>query len=234
MEQINLKDLFNYYKSKIIYILIILLLVVICGVVYKTVLEKPEYKTSTSLILAGFEQNELNSSIDNNELTINQKLLPTYQQITKSDKVLSQVIEELDLDYELEELANNITVSGVTDTEIIEITVTDTKAKRAYKIATKISEVFSKEVKEIYNVSNVSVLDEARIAEGKSNLSFLNSLIIFIVVGAFLGVSIISVCFYFDTTVKTSEQIEAKFDIPVLGSIPNFDNKKTKNKRGRK
>lgn len=234
MEEINLKDLLNYYKNKFMYILIILIIIVAGGILYKTLLEKPKYESKTSLILTGFNQNELNSSIDNNELTINQKLVSTYQQITKSDKVLSQVIDELDLKYEIEELANNITVNAVTDTEIIEITVVDTKAKSAYKIVTKIAEVFSEEVKDIYNVSNVSVLDEARIAKAKSNMSLAKSIIIFIVIGLVLGIGIVTVCYYFDTTIKTSEQLEAKFDLPILGSIPNFDNKKTKKKRGTK
>lgn len=234
MEEINLKDLLNYYKNKFMYILIILIIIVAGGILYKTLLEKPKYESKTSLILTGFNQNELNSSIDNNELTINQKLVSTYQQITKSDKVLSQVIDELNLKYEIEELANNITVNAVTDTEIIEITVVDTNAKSAYKIVTKIAEVFSEEVKDIYNVSNVSVLDEARIAKAKSNMSLAKSIIIFIVIGLVLGIGIVTVCYYFDTTIKTSEQLEAKFDLPILGSIPNFDNKKTKKKRGTK
>lgn len=234
MEEINLRDLFNYYKSKIVYIILVVIIITGCGVLYKTLLEKPKYESTTSLILAGFNQNDTTSSIDNNELTINQKLVSTYQQIAKSDKVLSQVIKELKLDYKLEQLADNITVSSVTDTEIIEITVIDTNAKRAHKIVSKIAEVFSEEVKEIYNVSNVSILDEARIAKEKSNLSLTKSIIIFIAVGTVLGLGIITVCFYFDTTIKTSEQIEAKFDIPVLGSIPNFDNKGSKKKRGRK
>lgn len=234
MEEINLRDLFNYYKSKIVYIILVVIIITGCGVLYKTLLEKPKYESTTSLILAGFNQNDTTSSIDNNELTINQKLVSTYQQIAKSDKVLSQVIKELKLDYKLEDLADHITVSSVTDTEIIEITVIDTNAKRAHKIVSKIAEVFSEEVKEIYNVSNVSILDEARIAKEKSNLSLTKSIIIFIAVGTVLGLGIITVCFYFDTTIKTSEQIEAKFDIPVLGSIPNFDNKSSKKKRVRK
>lgn len=234
MEEINLRDLFNYYKSKIVYIILVVIIITGCGVLYKTLLEKPKYESTTSLILAGFNQNDTTTSIDNNELTINQKLVSTYQQIAKSDKVLSQVIKELKLDYKLEDLADHITVSSVTDTEIIEITVIDTNAKRAHKIVSKIAEVFSEEVKEIYNVSNVSILDEARIAKEKSNLSLTKSIIIFIAVGTVLGLGIITVCFYFDTTIKTSEQIEAKFDIPVLGSIPNFDNKSSKKKRGKK
>ena len=234
MEKINLKDLLNYYKNKLIYIFIIIAIIVGCGLIYKILLEKPKYESTTSIILTGFNQNDKTTSIDNNELTINQKLVTTYQQIVKSDKVLSKVIKELNLKCKVEDLKDNINVNALIDTEIIEINVYNTNAKAAYKITNKIAEIFTEEVKNIYNVSNVSILDEAKIAKEKSNMSMLKSLVIFTLVGIVLGIGIITICFYFDTTIKTSEQIEAKFDIPLLGTIPNLEDKKNKKKRGKK
>ncbi len=234
MEEINLKDLLNYYKNKLIYIFIIIAITVGCGLIYKTLLEKPKYESTTSIILTGFNQNDKTTSIDNNELTINQKLVTTYQQIVKSDKVLSKVIKELNLKCKVEDLRDNINVNALTDTEIIEINVYNTNAKVAYKITNKIAQIFTEEVKNIYNVSNVSILDEAKIAKEKSNMSMLKFLVIFTLIGIVLGIGIITICFYFDTTIKTSEQIEAKFDIPILGTIPNLEDKKSKKKRGRK
>ena len=234
MEEINLKDLLNYYKNKLIYIIIIIAITVGCGLIYKTLLEKPKYESTTSIILTGFNQNDKTTSIDNNELTINQKLVTTYQQIVKSDKVLSKVIKELNLKCKVEDLRDNINVNALTDTEIIEINVYNTNAKVAYKITNKIAQIFTEEVKNIYNVSNVSILDEAKIAKEKSNMSMLKFLVIFKLIGIVLGVGIITICFYFDTTIKTSEQIEAKFDIPLLGTIPNLEDKKNKKKRGKK
>ena len=234
MEEINLKDLLNYYKNKLIYIFIIIAITVGCGLIYKTLLEKPKYESTTSIILTGFNQNDKTTSIDNNELTINQNLVTTYQQIVKSDKVLSKVIKELNLKCKVEDLRDNINVNALTDTEIIEINVYNTNAKVAYKITNKIAQIFTEEVKNIYNVSNVSILDEAKIAKEKSNMSMLKFLVIFTLIGIVLGIGIITICFYFDTTIKTSEQIEAKFDIPILGTIPNLEDKKSKKKRGRK
>ena len=234
MEEINLKDLLNYYKNKLIYIFIIIAIIVGCGLIYKILLEKPKYESITSIILTGFNQNDKTTSIDNNELTINQKLVTTYQQIVKSDKVLSKVIKELNLKCKVEDLRDNINVNALTDTEIIEINVYNTNAKVAYKITNKIAQIFTEEVKNIYNVSNVSILDEAKIAKEKSNMSMLKFLVIFTLIGIVLGIGIITICFYFDTTIKTSEQIEAKFDIPLLGTIPNLEDKKNKKKRGKK
>lgn len=232
MEEINIKDLIVYFKSKLLYIVFITLLVMASGILYKALIEKPKYESSTSLILTGFTNtNESNSTINNNDLTINQKLVTTYQEITKSRKVLLTVIDELKLDYGVEELAENISVTGVTDTEIIKITVTDTKAERAYKIVAKIADVFSEEVRDIYNVSNVSILDVPQIAKEPSNRGLIVSILLYIAAGIVISLLVTFIAYYFDNTVKTTEQIESRIDVPVLGSIPDYSKKK---KRGKK
>lgn len=223
MEEINITDLLSYFKSKIIYILLITLVVTSVGVFYKLVIERPVYESSTSLILTGFSDTTGSDKINNTDLTINQQLLSTYQEITKSRKVLLQVIDELNLDYEVEELAANISVAGVSDTEIIKITVSDKNAVTAYQIVGKIADVFSNEVRDIYNVSNVSVLDVPEVAENASNMGILKFIAICIVAGFILSCMLIFVIYYFDTTIKTVDQIESKLDVPVLGSIPDYN-----------
>ena len=237
MEEINIKELLSYYKTRILYIILITLLVLVVGFFYKVLVEKPKYESKTTLILAGFNNKsskDEEDSIDNNELMINQKLVTTYQQITKSEKVLSKVIRKLDLNYEVEELANHVSVASVTDTEIIKITVVDENPKYAYEIATEIADVFSAEVKSIYNVSNVSVLDPARMPTRRSNMGMVKSFILFSLVGLVLGFGFVTGLYYFDTTIKTTEQIEGKFDVPILGSVPDYNTTKTSKKKGAK
>ncbi len=233
MEEIDIRDLLIYFKSKLFYLFIITFIVVGLGIFYKIMIEKPIYQSSASIILTGFSSstNDSDSIINTNDLTINSKLITTYQQITKSRKVLKQVIDKLKLDYEVEALASNIQVTGITDTEIIKITVSDLDANLAYEIVNELTKVFSKEVQEIYNVSNVSVLDEPEVAESSSNMSFVKACAIFFVVGVVLSLAVIFIAYYFDTTIKTVEQVENKIDVPVLGSIPDYNQKM---KRGKK
>lgn len=232
MEEIDIKDLFYYFKSKIIFITITILIILIGGMAYKFIFEPAIYESSTSLILTGFsDTKDDDSTINNNDLTINSKLLTTYQQITKSRKVLLQVIDTLKLDYDADTLAENINVSGIPDTEIIVITVSDRDPNLAYKIVTEIAQIFTKEVQDIYNVSNVSMLDAPTIATAPSNKNIIKSLGIFLGIGLVLAFSLTFIMYYFDTTIKTTEQLEAKIDVPVLGSIPNYNQNK---KRGKK
>ncbi len=240
MEEISLKELGEYILSKILYVIAITLSVCCIGMFYLTVLQVPKYESSTSIILTGFtnvnKDNE--AAISTNDLNINQKLLATYQEITKSKKVLEQVIRDLRLSYDVETLAKHISVTGVTDTEIIKITVTDENAELAYHIVKKIADVFSEEVKSIYNVSNVSILDTPSIATKASNMGIKRATVLSLGAGLVVAFVLVFIAYYFDTTIKNTSQIEARVDVPVLGSIPDYNNKnkkkKSKNKGGKK
>ena len=43
-----------------------------------------------------------------------------------------------------------------------------------------------------------------------------------LVVGFILSIGIVFVIFYFDNTIKSVEQLEEKFDVPILGTVPTY------------
>ena len=95
MEEIDLKELLRYgYRKKFI-IIATTLIIVLISMIYFGFIQKPKYVSSTTLILTGFSSNSEKDTINNNDLTINQKLVTTYQEITKTRKVLNQVIDTL-------------------------------------------------------------------------------------------------------------------------------------------
>ena len=109
-----------------------------------------------------------------------------------------------------------INVSSVSNTELIKITVTDTYRKKAMDITNETANVFAKEIPELYNISNVNILDEAEEATSPSNVNVLKQSVIFIMVGLVLGLGVVFLIYYFDRTIKSSEQVETKLGLPVL------------------
>ena len=150
METIDLKDLFDYYKSKLGVVILFVVLVGILGCLYGLFIQKPMYKSSTSIVLISEAKD--NSQLTYNDVSVNQNLVSTYSEIVKSKRVLSQVINNLNLNYTYGALSNNIEVSSVTGTQIIKITVTDENSKTAMKVANEIGKVFAKEIPELYNI----------------------------------------------------------------------------------
>ena len=215
MEDINLMEVFSYFKAKIVTILMIVVVVMILGNVYTIVVKEPMYQSNTTILLVN-EDSQQNIS----DLQLNKNLISTYSEIIKSRKVLNQVIKVLNLDYSVQQLSKNITVSSVQDTEIIKITVSDRDKEKAAVIANQISETFSKEIKGFYHLENISIIDKAIVANGPYNINLLKDNIIFLLIGAVLAFGIIFVIYYFDTSIKSSEVIENKLGLTVLGIVP--------------
>ena len=220
METIDLKELFEYYKSKFGIVILFVALVGILGCLYGLFIQKPMYKSSTSIVLISEAKD--NSQLTYNDVSVNQNLVSTYSEIVKSKRILNQVINNLNLDYSYGALSNNIEVSSVTGTQIIKITVTDGNSKTAMKVANEIAKVFSKEIPELYNISNVNVLDTAEVASSAYNVNIVKQSTIFLLVGLVLGLGVVFVMYYFDRSVKNASQIEYKLKLPVLATVREY------------
>lgn len=220
METIDLKELFEYYKSKFGIVILFVALVGIFGCLYGLFIQKPMYKSSTSIVLISEAKD--NSQLTYNDVSVNQNLVSTYSEIVKSKRVLGQVINNLNLDYSYGALSNNIEVSSVTGTQIIKITVTDENSKTAMKVANEIAKVFSKEIPELYNISNVNVLDTAEVASSAYNVNIAKQSTIFLLAGLVLGLGVVFVMYYFDRSVKNASQIEDKLKLPVLATVREY------------
>lgn len=237
MEEIDLKEIFLMFWKKKLEIILIIAIFAILGYVYTMAFTSPMYTSSTTLVLAGTNsEQEGESSITTNDLTLNSKLVSTYSQLVKSNKVVRQVISNLGIDISENELRNNISVSSVSDTELIKITVKTDNPKYSADIANETAKVFTSEVAEIYNINNVHVVDEAEESSVPSNIDHKKDIIMFAAIGVVIAFIYVIIAAMLDTTVKTEEEIERLVNLPVLASIPIYDvaeSKKNK-RRGRR
>lgn len=217
MEEIDLKELFDFIKNKLGLIIIITAAVSILGCIYGLFIQTPMYQSYTTVVLSGSESS--NTSITTNDVTLNKNLVDTYAEIVRSRRILDQVIEKLDLDISYEDLSTRVSVSALNNTEIIKITVDNENPETAMEIANEAAEVFSSEISSLYKMDNVNILDYAIESEIPYNINVIKQLIVFIIVGLILGIGAVFVIFYFDRTIKSLEQIEQKTKLPILGSV---------------
>lgn len=216
MEEINLKEVYSYFKSKILWILLAIVVIVIIGNVYTIITRVPMYQSNTTIVLVGESKKEYSQS----DSQLNQNLIGTYSEIIKSRKVLSKVIDNLKLKMSVEELSSHITTSSVEETEIIQITVENEKAKDAKKITDEVADVFSEEIQDIYNLENVAIIDKAEEAKAPFNVNYVKDNIIYLVIGVVLSFGVVFVMYYFDTSIKSSEIVEEKLGLTVIGVVP--------------
>jgi len=224
MEELDLKELFDLFMSKIFQILIIVIAFIGIGVVYTIGFVEPKYSAKTTLVLAGANGSDATNSITTTEVTLNSKLVATYSEIVKSDAVVGAVINNLNLNMKDNELKRQVSVTAVEDADIIRITVTNENAEEAAKIANEIAKVFSDKIKELYKINNINVLDQAIPNYTPANINHTKDVIIFAFIGVVISVAYVLIANMLDTTIKSTEDIEKGFGIPVLVSIPLIDN----------
>ena len=221
MEEIDLKELFEFIKKKIGLLITITVVICLLGCIYGLFIQKPMYKSYTTIILGGNETTA-SQTITQSDITLNKNLVDTYAELVKSRRVLEQVIAELYLEETYEELSNKISVSSVNNTEIIKITVADSNPIEAKNVANVTANFFSKEVVKLYNMNNVNVLDEANEANEPYNINIPKQVIIYFFIGIIIALSILFIIFYFDRTIKSVEQVEQKIKLPILGGVEEY------------
>ena len=241
MEEIDLKELFEIFWHKKVQIILIILIFMVIGIIYTVGFVTPMYSSSTTLVLAGTAsstEEQSQNTITTADLSINSQLVSTYSELVKSNNILGQVISNLGINIDAEELRQNVEVTSVEDTELIEITVSDQNPEYAARIANEIASVFEERIaKEIYNINNVHIVDEAVVETEPSNVNHAKDIVIFAFIGVVVAVMYVLIANMLDTTVKTQEDIEKSIKIPVLASIPLYDmdmEKLKKRKGGRR
>ena len=231
MEELDLKELFNIFWERKLEIVVILLISIVIGAVYSYFIVEPTYTSYTTLLLTQVNSED-SESITQTDLTLNSKLVSTYSELIKSNAVLREVMDSLNIhNLDEENLKNSIKVSAVTDTEMIKITVTNTNPNNAEIIANKIAEVFSDKIADIYKINNVYVVDKAETSEVPSNINHTKDIVIFMFIGIVIACGYVLLVNMLDNTVKTEADIEKITGLKVLASIPNYDTEAKGGKR---
>ena len=113
-----------------------------------------------------------------------------------------------------------ISVNSINDTEIISVVVKNEDPVVAMKIANEVAEIFCDEIVEIYQIKNVNIIDKAEVNDVPYNVNLVKQIIMYLLIGVVLSCAVVFIMYYFDTTIKTKEEIEERVGLPVLGIIP--------------
>lgn len=230
MEELDIIELLYALKNKIKYIVITVVVFALLGLIYSKFLVTPMYKSSTTFVLSKSkditmqsENNTNSEAITQNDITLNSKLVSTYSEIIRSKTIAKEVINSLGLDMTISEFISGVTVTSKDDTELIEITVSNSDSKLSADIANSLAEVFREKVNEIYKIDNLSVIDVAEPSDVPYNIGTIKNILLFAVIGLVLSCGVIFIIVYFDDTIKDEKDIESLLNIPVIASIPKLE-----------
>jgi len=224
-EEIDLKEIFNIFWAKKLWIILAGVLGIILAVVYTGFIVTPKYSSSVTLVLtkATSGNNLIEDAITQSDITLNQKLITTYGKIIKSKAIVNQVINDLKLDTDYKALSKNIEVESVSNADLMKVTVTTTDPQVSANIVNYLTQVFEDKITEIYNIKNTEVIDPGEVDLEPVNVSWIKNIVIFGMVTVIFAMGIIFLIYFLDTTIKSKADAEKLLDIPVLAVIPLAD-----------
>lgn len=221
-ETISLQEIASILKKRFKLIFLITVSFALLSFLITFFLITPKYEASSQFIV---NQKDSLNEFNINEIRTNVELINTYNVIIKSPAILDYVIEELNLNLSVNQLANMISVSNTQGSQVVNVTVTHTNPNRAEEIANTTVEVFQERIPVLMNVDNVNILAPANVGSNPSPVSpnMTLNIAIAIVLGLMVGVGLAFLLEYLDNTIKTEQDIEKYLDLPVMGTISNID-----------
>ncbi|MFJ7681453.1 YveK family protein [Peribacillus butanolivorans] len=224
-ETISIKDIFQTLKKRWKLITLLTLIAALISGAISYFLLTPVYQSSTQILV---NQKQSENQIDSIQIRSNIDIINTYSVIIKSPAILEKVIIDLELPQSVDQLSQKITINSQENSQVFSLTVIDSDPSKAVEIANAVSATFQKEIKDIMNVDNVSILAKAEMKENPTPIkpNPLMNIAIAVVVGLMAGISLAFLLEYMDNTIRDEKDIETLLDLPLLGSIQKISQHK--------
>ena len=178
----------------------------------------PKYQASINMIVNTRQDTTTTFTSDNFNSAKN--LISTYAVIIKSNTVLNEVIDTLDLDMTYGQLYGMVNVTGVDDTQIMKVAVTDTDAKRAGEIVETIADIVPDVLVEKVEAGSCKTVSDVAINPNKVFPQTKKYVVMAGLLGAVLVCGVLVLAHLLHDTIVDDEDVQKKLGLPVLGLIP--------------
>lgn len=204
-----------------LWIILLVALVAVGATVGFGLTQTPMYQASIK-VLVGQGQGLTPDSADVIGL---QQLTQSMAELAYTRTVADAVIQELDLETTPEQFLASMSVQQVEETQVIEISYTDSDPERASQVANTIGEEFSGQVSEVSsNANSISAVTWEKAAVPLSPITpdlFRNGLLA-LVMGLMLGVGLALLLEQFDDRWRSPEEVEQVSGVPTLAVVQEF------------
>ena len=219
-EVIDLVEILYAIRQHLLKVILATVVAAIIGFAASKFLMTPQYSSSAMMIVN--TRQDVTSNVTSDQINSATKLVATYI-IIKSDTVLQQVIENLELGMTYSELNSRVSVQAVDDTQVMKITVNSTSPEWAQTVCDEILAVSPDIIKEAVEAGSVKVISKASLNLNPISPNIKKNTALGAMVGLVLALGIIVLQVLLDNKINTEEDVTKYLDMTVLGVIPQYD-----------
>ena len=236
--EITINEILKMLRAHIKLIIIITLVGGILAYAYSAYMITPMYSTSTLLYVTNSEElpgdSAITSSTDNtdssevqksgsNDIIISSRIAQVCTTLFKTDLMMSELIEYLDLSLSPGQLKGMISITASEDTQFLHVNVTGTEPETAAKIANAFPAAAQDLYKLFFPYGQIIVADKAGVPTTPSSPDIKKNTLFGLAGGLVLSVLLALFLEVIDTTVKPGDDLYKMYGIPVFAGIVDIE-----------
>lgn len=186
----------------------------------------PKYEAKTKLFIGKQEVNSQESDYSSSDITMYQKLMKTYAEVLETPDLIEKSLKDVNMEYDeekVEHILENLKVEPRTDTQILEVKFQGKEALETLKITEIITEAFINEAKDLIPNGNIKIIQRPKLPKEPISPNKVKIISIAFLGGLIISVGLVFLAEYLEGTFKSREEIENLSKLPIIGTIPNFD-----------
>lgn len=229
MNEISLSNIVSILLKRLWIIAIVSVLCAAIALSYCKLVIKPVYKATTSILITngGVITESGDDAIQSSDLSASIYLVNTCVDILKSQKIYKELATATSDKYDYRKLKQGFIIERKEeDSLFINISFRSTDPEEAILLVNAFTKLAPQSIEAILRSVKVEILEEADGANKVYPENF-KTTAIFGLIGAVISAGIILIVALSDQAVKSEEEFVSFFDIPILGTVPDFDKSPT-------
>ena len=215
--EIDLIDLLYYFRSKLIYIILMFLIGALASGLVTRFAITPKY-TATSIMY--MVSSSSGSVVDLSDINIGTSISADYIELMKTRPIIEGVISDLDLDKTYEDVLKMVELSVKPNTRIIMIAVTSPDRVEARDIANAIALRTEIQIPKTMDAPKPNIAEDAILPVNPSSPSLTKNTMLGALIMLALALGLLTIRYITNDTVKSSEDVEKYFGVLPLTVIP--------------
>ncbi len=220
-QMINLSDIMNIFMKRWWVILISGLVVGLLSFAYSAYLIDPAYTSSGTLYVVNNQENPFHTYTAS-EYTLSVQLVNTYSEILKSDTFCQTISKRLNSKISASQVKAMLSMSGVGETEILRVKAISKNPELSREVVQEVLNNAPEEIMRVVKAGSVEIIDNASLPTSPTSPNIKRNTAIGFLLGLVLAALVVYILEMFDTTVRDEDELSERYEIPVLGVIPDL------------